>query len=117
MTTGRRWIVRLQRYQNPRPACSADGWRNGSRSRSMLRPAKPSSAGSSVSAASMTASTVTTAEKATPGTYGWFIVSMPSSEMTTVMPANTTERPAVAIATATAPRRARRRRPARCGSG
>ena len=64
----------------------------------MLRPANPSSAGSSVSAASITASTVTTAEKATPGTYGWFIVSMPSSEMTTVIPANTTDRPAVAIA-------------------
>ncbi len=69
----------------------------------MLRPANPSSAGSRVSAANITASTVTTAEKATPGTYGWFIVSMPSKEMTTVIPANTTDRPAVAIATDTAP--------------
>ena len=81
----------------------------------MLRPVNPSSAGSSVSAASITASTVTTAENATPGTYGWFIVSMPSSEMTTVIPANTTDRPAVAIAIAhraagLAPRAAR------CGS-
>ena len=68
----------------------------------MLRPANPSSAGSRVSAASITASTVTTAEKATPGTYGWFIVNIPSREMTTVIPANTTDRPAVAIATDTA---------------
>ena len=61
-------MKRLQLYQNPRPACSADGCLNGMRNRSMLRPVNPSSAGSRVSAASMTASTVTTAEKATPGT-------------------------------------------------
>ena len=70
----------------------------------MLYPAKPRSAGSSVRAANITASTVATAEKATPATYGWFMVSMPRSEIMTVIPANTTDRPAVPIAIDTAVR-------------
>ena len=37
-----------------------------------------------------------------PDTNATFITSMPISEMTTVVPANTTARPAVSIATAVA---------------
>jgi hypothetical protein len=70
----------------------------------MLRPAKPRTAGSSVTDAHMMTRTTRTAENARPGVNGWFISSMPSSEMTTVMPANITARPAVAIEVSTARR-------------
>ena len=83
---GRRWMVRLHRYQKPRPRGRRTGDGTAAAAGRCCVRRSPSSAGSSVSAANITASTVTTAEKATPGTYGWFIVSMPSSEMTTVMP-------------------------------
>ena len=64
----------------------------------MLRPAKPSTAGSSVTEAAMTTSTASTTVKAKPVMAGWPISRMPSIETTTVRPANSTARPAVAIA-------------------
>ena len=64
----------------------------------MLRPAKPSSAGSSVNDAVMVTSTNSDAVKAKPARAGWPTRRMPSIATTTVRPANTTARPAVAIA-------------------
>ena len=64
----------------------------------MLRPAKPRAAGSSVTEAAMTISRVSTTVKANPVIAGCPISSRPSIEMTTVMPANSTARPAVVIA-------------------
>ena len=64
----------------------------------MLRPAKPRMAGSSVTDAAMTTSTASTTVKANPFMAGCPISRMPSIEMTTVRPANSTARPAVAIA-------------------
>ena len=64
----------------------------------MLRPTKPSSAGSSVIAASIVISTAEMAPTATLRMKSRFIMNMPSSEMTTVMPAKTTARPDVSSA-------------------
>ena len=61
-------------------------------------PAKPSSAGSSVSEATSVIATTTAMPMARPETKLSCMISMPSSEMTTVVPANTTARPAVSIA-------------------
>ena len=66
--------------------------------RSMLRPANPSSAGSRVIDASTVNRTVSDAVTPRPPTNPMPMKSMPNSEMTTVAPANTTERPAVSIA-------------------
>ena len=66
------------------------------------RPAKPSSAGSSVSdAATVMATTDGRADGQALHERDTPMSSMPSSEMTTVMPANSTERPAVSMAIAT----------------
>jgi hypothetical protein len=66
--------------------------------RSTLPPAKPSRAGSSVNEASTVTATVAAALTAMPCTKPTPISSMPSREMTTVMPAKSTERPAVSMA-------------------
>ncbi len=65
---------------------------------SILLPAKPSRAGRSVTDASTVTATVTAAVMPRPPTNPTPISSMPSKEMATVAPANTTERPAVSIA-------------------
>ena len=64
--------------------------------------AKPSRAGSSVTEATMVASTVRAAPMARPVTKARPITNMPHSEMTTVVPANSTARPAVLMAVAVA---------------
>ena len=64
----------------------------------MLRPAKPSRAGSSVSEAIIVTSTASDAVKANPFSEGRPTSRMPSIETITMRPANTTARPAVAIA-------------------
>ena len=66
---------------------------------STRRCAKPSSAGSSVTEAIIVTSTVTAAPVARPLMKPRPMMNMPSSEMTTVNPANTTARPAVSSAT------------------
>jgi hypothetical protein len=63
-----------------------------------LSPAKPTSAGSSVTEAATVTATVMAAVIARPRTKPTLMTSMPSTEMTTVMPAKTTERPAVSSA-------------------
>ena len=68
----------------------------------MLLPTKPSTAGSSVTAASIVISTPSEMPIARPCTAGTSISSIPSTAMTTVVPANTTERPAVSSASTTA---------------
>ena len=55
----------------------------------MLRPVKPSSAGSSVTEAAMTTSTASDTVKANPVRDGWPTSRMPSIETMTVRPANT----------------------------
>ena len=69
--------------------------------RSILSPANPSRAGSKVSEAATVMATTRAAPSARPDTKVMPISSMPSSEMTTVVPANSTERPAVSCAIAT----------------
>ena len=66
---------------------------------SIRSPAKPSKAGSRVSEATRVIATTTAMPIAMPETKLNCMMSMPSSEMTTVEPANTTARPAVFIAT------------------
>ena len=70
----------------------------GRRSRSIQGPARASSAGSSVTAAATMTSTIT--EMATPAavTNGMPATARPRIAMSTVPPANTTDRPAVATA-------------------
>ena len=70
----------------------------------MLRPAKPRTAGRRVTAAVMVTSTARTTVKANPFMAGWPISRMPSIETITVRPANSTARPAVAIAVEVASR-------------
>ena len=67
----------------------------------MLRPTKPSSAGSSVTDASIVVSTPIAMPMATPRMIDVFISSRPSTEITTVVPANSTARPAVSSACTT----------------
>ena len=61
-------------------------------------PARPSSAGRSVIELIIVTSTVTDAPTARPDSEARPISRIPSNDMTTVIPANTTERPAVSIA-------------------
>ncbi len=68
----------------------------------MLRPTKPSSAGSSVTDANMVVSTPIEMPIATPRITDVFISSRPSTEITTVVPAKSTARPAVSSACTTA---------------
>ncbi len=56
-----------------------------------------------MSEAVITNSTAAMAPKARPYTKGWPMSSMPSSEMTTVVPANSTARPDVSRARTAAP--------------
>lgn len=60
--------------------------------------AKPSRAGSRVSEAIIVNATTTAAPMARPDTKLSCMINMPSNEMTTVVPANSTARPAVSIA-------------------
>ncbi len=69
------------------------------RATSTLRWAKPSSAGSRVTEAIIVTSTVTAAPVARPLMNDRPMMNMPSSEITTVTPANMTARPAVSSAT------------------
>ena len=94
------WITRLQRYQKELRSPSAlpasvGSCRNGTRRLSMLRPTKPSIAGSSVIAASIVISTASTAPIAMLRMKSRLRKNMPSSEITTVRPAKTTARPEV----------------------
>ena len=61
-------------------------------------PAKPKKAGSNVNEANSVSATTTAMPIAIPDMKPSCMTSMPSSEMTTVEPANTTARPAVFIA-------------------
>ena len=61
-------------------------------------PAKPSRAGSRVSEAIIVMATTTAAPMARPETKLSCMISMPMREMTTVVPANSTARPAVSMA-------------------
>ena len=61
-------------------------------------PANPSRAGSSVSEATMVTATTVAAPTARPVTKLICMIVRPSRAMTTVMPANTTARPAVSMA-------------------
>ena len=69
---------------------------------SMRSPSSDSTAGSSVIELMTTMATVTEAAKPTPAMNFTPINASPSNEMTTVMPAKTTERPAVSSATTAA---------------
>ncbi len=61
-------------------------------------PLKPSRAGSRVSEASRTMATVAAAATATPFSRAWRRMRRPSIPITTVVPATSTDRPAVRIA-------------------
>ena len=65
---------------------------------STRRPAKPSRAGSSVSEATSVVATTAAVPSARPVMKLTCMTSMPSSEITTVVPANSTARPAVSMA-------------------
>ena len=105
---GWRCTVRLQRYQNPLSDGGAPETRTpGMRRRSIARPAKPNMAGSKVSAAAITRTTAAMALTARPCMNGRLSRNSPHSEMTTVMPANSTARPDVPSETATASRGSR----------
>ena len=64
----------------------------------MLRPTKPSTAGSSVTDASIVRSTPVAAATASADVRSVPITNSPSTEITTVPPANSTARPAVSMA-------------------
>ena len=66
--------------------------------------AKPSSAGRRVSDATIVTATTVAALTASPVTKLMPMMIMPSSEMTTVVPANSTARPAVSMASTVASR-------------
>ena len=76
-------------------------------SRSMLWPTKPSRAGRRVSAPAMTSRTARIDPTAKPSMDGCCTTNSPSREITTVLPAKSTARPAVAIATTAASRGSR----------
>ena len=65
-THGRRWMKRLQRNQRDVSSACGSLFTNGTCRRSMLRPAKPRSAGRSVTEASMVSSTASDTVKAKP---------------------------------------------------
>jgi hypothetical protein len=86
----------MRLHRNHIEASGAPPTRNhGSRQRSMLLPAKPITAGSNVTDASIVTRTVVALPTATPSTNANPISSIPSSEMTTVVPAKSTARPDV----------------------
>ena len=90
--------------RNPRPTPSRASAPNPAaisprqRVISMRSRTNPISAGSSVTEATIVAATVSVALTASPVTKGSPTRTMPSSEITTIVPANMTERPAVSIA-------------------
>jgi hypothetical protein len=107
-STGRRWIMPAHRCAagifSERPAVA--GWFRRQRS-SLDRlarrvPENPSSAGSRVSEPTSTMATVAAAAIATPFSSGWRSTSRPIIPITTVVPAISTVRPAVRIATTAA---------------
>jgi len=63
-----------------------------------LRPVKPRNAGSRVTAAIIVTSTVTDVAMATPVISRCPMTTRPSNAITTVVPANSTARPAVVMA-------------------
>ena len=98
---GRRWTTRL--HLNHRLCSRGLGVVvRRIENRSMVRPANPRMAGSSVMDANMMMATVTDVPTAIPFTKSTPIRNRPSSEITTVVPANTTARPAVSMARTTA---------------
>ena len=68
----------------------------------MLRPVKPSSAGTNVTDATIITSTVAAAPAPRPRMKSTPIRKSPQSEITTVAPAKSTARPAVSMASSTA---------------
>ncbi len=92
---GCRWITRLQRYQIETPCPRSAVRRCGNPKRSIRLPTMLSSAGSSVTEANIVNSTASAAPVATARITARFMKYMPSTAMTTVIPANSTERPAV----------------------
>ena len=98
---GRRWITWLHRGQPDSRISPSGRLRWGRPNLSMLRPTKPSSAGSSVTDASIVMSTPIEMPMATPRMIDVFMSSRPSTEITTVVPAKSTARPAVSIACTT----------------
>ena len=70
----------------------------------MCRPANPSTAGTSVTEASIVMSTVSEVPMANPRIMSMPMKNMPRKESTTVVPAKSTARPAVLVATTTASR-------------
>ena len=99
---GRRWMSRLHRNQNPARWSVLARPTKGTRQRSMLVPTKPSMAGRRVTDPIIVTSTTAAEPTATPSRNGRFIRSMPRTEMTTVVPAKRTARPAVLMATTVA---------------
>ena len=89
--------TRLHRYQTLRFAVVSAVALRRTEKRSIERPTKPRSAGTSVIDASMTTATVTDAPMARPITKSTPMMNRPSREMTTVVPANSTARPAVSM--------------------
>jgi hypothetical protein len=81
-------------------AASPAAMRPRQRVRSIRSPAKPNSAGSSVREANTVTATTEAAPTARPCTKLTPMSSMPNSEITTVVPANSTDRPAVSMAMA-----------------
>ena len=99
---GRRWITRLHRnHSDVRPGRSNRESR-GSRNRSMFRPANPRTAGRSVIEASIVTNTAAAPPTAIPWTKSNPISRMPRNDTTTTIPANTTARPDVVMASAVA---------------
>ena len=96
------WRVRLHRAQKLLRVALVERRAPGSAKRSMARPAKPRIAGRRVTAASITSSTASAAPVAMPRMKGMPMKNMPSREITTVQPANSTARPAVVSEVTTA---------------
>src|SRR2546430_13937865 len=63
---GRRWMTRLQRYQNDVVDDSSVRWRKGTRRRSIVWPTKPRTAGSHLNVATTKARTDTTTAEGVP---------------------------------------------------
>ena len=90
--------VKLRPAPTRASAASPAAIRPRQRVSSTRSPAKPSSAGSSVTDATIVTATTEAAPMANPVTKLTPMINMPISEMTTVVPANTTARPAVSMA-------------------
>ena len=105
VTQARFWMKRLQRYQNPPGAGGPPWWRSpGTCSLSMALPEKPSKAGRRVSAARRTSNTATMQAVASPIMYACPMRKRPKREITTVLPAKSTDRPEVMMEAITASR-------------